>query len=32
MFAVTAIVSDDYVADDGNSDAYYLIVSWNQMI
>jgi hypothetical protein len=25
MFAVTSIVSDDYVAKDGNSDAEYLL-------
>jgi hypothetical protein len=32
MFAVTAVVSDDYVADDGNSDDEYLLVLWNRMI
>jgi len=32
MFAVTAVVSDDYVVDDVNSDAGYFLVLWNRMI
>jgi hypothetical protein len=29
---MTAVVSDDYAADDDNSDADYLLVFWNGMI
>ena len=32
MFAVTTVISDDYVADDDNSDADYPIVLRNRMI